>query len=57
MKIVGTKLRFSTSYHPQTDGQSEKMNDLVEQILRTYTVFRPEDWDKRLTIAEYVNNK
>ena len=56
MKLVGTKLRFSTAYHPQTDGQSEKMNDVVEQILRTYTVYKPEDWDRRLAAAEYAIN-
>ena len=32
------------------------MNDLVEQILRSYMVFRPEDWDKRLTIAKCAIN-
>ena len=56
MKLVGTKLRFSTAYHPQTDGQSEKMNDVVEQILRTYTIFKPDDWDRRLAAAEYAIN-
>ena len=56
MKLVGTKLRFSTAYHPQTDGQSEKMNDVVEQILRTYTIFKPDDWDGRLAAAEYAIN-
>ena len=56
MRLVGTKLQFSTAYHPQTDGQSEKMNDMVEQILRTYTIFTPEDWDQRLSAVEYAIN-
>ena len=56
MKIVGTKLRMSTAFHPQTDGQSEKMNDLVEQILRTYTPYRAANWDKRLAAVEFAIN-
>ena len=32
------------------------MNDVVEQILRTYTVFKSDDWDRRLAAAEYAIN-
>ena len=56
MRLLGTRLRFSTAYHPQTDGQSEKMNDLIEQTLRAYTSFRANDWDQRLTTVEYAIN-
>jgi hypothetical protein len=56
MKILGTKLRMSTAFHPQTDGQSEKMNDLVEQILRIYTPYRAANWDKRLAAVEFAIN-
>ena len=35
-KMSGTKLRMSSAYHPQSDGQTEAMNKIVEQYLRAF---------------------
>ena len=57
-KILGSKLRMSSAYHPQTDGQSEAMNRVVEMILRcTLTTLRKQDkWEKVLPTVEFVIN-
>lgn len=53
---LGTTLRFSTAYHPQTDGQSERTNRTLEEILRHYVSPQQTDWDEYLDCAEYAIN-
>lgn len=54
--VVGTELRYSTAYHPQTDGQSERANRTLEDYLRHYTSPRQDDWDDYLDLAEFAIN-
>ena len=56
-KLHGTQLKMSTAYHPQTDGQTERANRTLEDILRHYVSNKQDDWDEHLTAAEIaVNN-
>ena len=55
-KNLGTKLKMSTSYHPQTDGQTEAMNKLVENMLRIYVNNNLNDWDTKLITVEMAIN-
>lgn len=55
-KLFGTKLAMSTSFHPQTDGQTERMNRTLEDILRHYISYQHTDWDEHLTAAEIAIN-
>jgi hypothetical protein len=54
--LLGTKLRMSSSFHPETDGQSERTNQTVEQILRCYTNKFHDDWDTHVGLAEFSLN-
>lgn len=55
-KLLGTKLRFSTAFHPQTDGLAEKANGTVQTFLRAYAVDNLLDWDRHLALAEFTYN-
>lgn len=55
-RLMGTQLPMSTAYHPQTDGQTERMNRLMEEILRSYVRDKGDDWDEHLTAAEIAVN-
>jgi transposase InsO family protein len=55
-KVVGTKLSYSTAYHPQTDGQSERVNQCLEQYLRCAAHDSPTKWRKWLPMAEFWYN-
>ena len=55
-KLCGTNLARSTAYHPQTDGQTERANRTLEEILRAYVDARQHDWDLHLTAAEFAIN-
>ncbi|WVZ63594.1 hypothetical protein U9M48_013215 [Paspalum notatum var. saurae] len=53
---LDTKLRFSTTYHPQTDGQIERTNQILEDMLRGCAIQYGISWDKCLPYAEFSYN-
>ena len=54
---LGIHRRLSTAFHPQTDGQTERMNQVVEQYLRIYCNHQQDNWSHLLSVAEFaVNN-
>ncbi|WVZ89243.1 hypothetical protein U9M48_035669 [Paspalum notatum var. saurae] len=53
---LDTKLRFSTAYHPQTDGQTERTNQILEDMLRACAIQYGTSWDKCLLYAEFSYN-
>ena len=55
-RILGTDLRLSTAFHPQTDGQSEVTIRVLENFLRPYVELHPHQWSKQLSLAEFATN-
>jgi hypothetical protein len=53
---MDTKLNFSSAYHPQTDGQTERINQILENMLRAYALKDNQSWDKCLPYAEFSYN-
>jgi hypothetical protein len=53
---LDTKLTFSSAYHPQTDGQTERVNQILEDMLRTCVLKDNQSWDKCLPYAEFSYN-
>jgi hypothetical protein len=50
-EALGTHLKFSSAYHPQTDGQTERTNQILEDMLRACALHDKIGWDKRLPYA------
>ncbi|GKA34347.1 putative reverse transcriptase domain-containing protein [Tanacetum coccineum] len=55
-KALGTRLDMSTAYHPQTDGQSERTIQTLEDMLRAYVIDFGGSWDVYLPLAEFSKN-
>jgi hypothetical protein len=55
-KTLGTKLQYTTAYHPQTDGQSERVNQCLEMFLRCTAQDKPKQWCGLLPLAEFWYN-
>ncbi|KAJ1596226.1 hypothetical protein NDA14_001345 [Ustilago hordei] len=53
---MGVKHSLSTAYHPQTDGQTERVNQVIEQYLRMYCNYEQNDWADLLDTAAFVYN-
>ncbi|MDV2583520.1 hypothetical protein, partial [Alkalibacillus haloalkaliphilus] len=52
----GITLALSTAYHPQTDGQTERVNQEIEIYLRIFCGNNPENWKELLPMAEFTHN-
>ena len=55
-RLLGIKLAATTAYHPQGDGQTERVNQELEQYLRLFTNQRQDDWVGLLPFAEFQYN-
>jgi len=55
-KMLGVKRRMSTAYHLQTDGQTERTNQVMERYLRTFVNYDQNDWYQLLPLAEHAYN-
>jgi transposase InsO family protein len=53
---LGTRLEFSTAFHPQTDGQTERVNQILEDMLRACALDYGSSWDENLPYAEFSYN-
>jgi len=55
-RLLGIRLSFSIAWHPQTDGQTERVNQELDQFLRLFVNERQDDWYDLLPIAEFQHN-
>ncbi len=55
-QVLGIKQNISSAYHPQTDGQSERSNQWVEQFLRHWSNTQQDNWADLLPIAQFAHN-
>jgi hypothetical protein len=53
---LGTKLIRSSAYHPQADGQTERVNQILEDMLGACAIHHGKNWDKCLSLAEFTYN-
>lgn len=54
--ILGVQQKMSTAFHPQTDGQTERMNRLLEETLRHFVSFTQHDWDSQIQMVAFAIN-
>jgi len=57
-QMLGIETKLLTTFHPQTDGQIERMNQKLEQYLRFFIDHKQKNWPEYLVLAEFtINNK
>src|SRR5258708_6361177 len=54
--LLNMKLHFTSGYHPEGDGQMERINQVLEQYLCTYTNYQQDNWAPLLPLAEFTYN-
>src|SRR5258708_7018897 len=55
-KLLWMELHFMSGYHPEGDGQTERLNQVLEQYRRAYTNYQQDDWSSLLPLAEFAYN-
>ena len=56
MKLLQGKIKMSSVFHSETDGQTERVNLKLEQYLGSYCSYQQDDWASLLPLAEYTYN-
>lgn len=56
MKLLGAQLNMSSAYHPQSDGQTERVNQCLENYLRSMLIDQPKKWTRWLALAQWWYN-
>ena len=54
--FLEVKRRLSTAFHPQTDGQIKRQNNIIEAYLRAFVNFKQNDWARLLLMVEFAYN-
>jgi hypothetical protein len=52
-KGFGTNLNFSTTYHPESDGKTKRVNHVIEYMIRMYVMDKPSKWEDYITLVEF----
>jgi transposase InsO family protein len=55
-KGLGTNIKFITTYHPQTDGKTKRVNQIIEDMLRMYVMDKSYKWEDYLHLVEFAYN-
>ena len=55
-ELLNMELHYTSGHHPEADGQTERMNQTVEQYIRMFTSYQQDDWDGLLPLAEFALN-
>ena len=55
-KLIGTQHNCSSAYHPESDGQTERINRVLGEMLRHFTNFKYDNWDLQLPLVEFAHN-
>jgi hypothetical protein len=51
-----TNLNFSTAYHPESDGKTERVNQVIKYMIRMYVLDKPSKWEDYLHLVEFSYN-
>jgi hypothetical protein len=49
-------LKFITTYHPESDGKTERVNRVIEEMIRMYVMEKPSKWEDYLHLVEFTHN-
>ena len=55
-KALSMELHYTSGYHPEADGQTERVNQTLEQYIRIYCSYQQDDWSRLLPMAEFTYN-
>ena len=56
MEVAGVSLNFSSAFHPEANGQTERVNQIIEQYLRCFCNYQQDNWETLLYTAEFSYN-